>query len=238
MTPDERTLISQMGKDENLAVMSRDWLETTAPYHYTYHFSWLGRPVIQLPQDIMAMQEIIWKVRPKWVVETGVAHGGSLILSASILQLIGGEGRVIGIDIDIRQHNREAIESHPLAHRIDLVEGSAIDETLVARVREMVDGGPVVVVLDSDHTHKHVLQELELYSPMVTKGSYLVVMDTAIEDMPKSLYPNRSWGPGDNPKTAVREFLKTNHRFVRDEEMENKLLLTVAPEGYLQCVAD
>jgi len=230
--------IAEMSQDPRLAEQSRDWILAVAPYQYTYHFTWLGRPIIQLPQDIVALQEIIWKVKPKYIVETGIAHGGSLIFSASMLQLIGGEGRVIGVDIDIRAHNRAAIEEHPMAHRIDLIQGSAIDPAIVAQVKERVKDGPVIVILDSNHTHEHVLAELEMYSPLVKKGSYLIVMDTLVEDMPKELYPDRPWGPGDNPKTAVREFLKTNKRFEVDAPFEAKLLLTVAPEGYLKCVAD
>lgn len=231
-------MIAEMKQNQKLADMSRDWIVATAPYQYSYHFTWMGRPIIQLPQDVMALQEIIWKVQPKFIIETGVAHGGSLILSASMLQLIGGEGRVVGIDIDIRTHNRAAIEEHPMARRIDLIEGSSIDEATIQKVRGMVDGGPVLVILDSNHTHEHVLRELELYSPLVTNGSYLIVMDTVVEDLPANSFPNRPWGKGCNPKTAVWEFLKTNHRFIADKELDGKLLITVAPDGYLKCIAD
>ncbi len=232
-------MIARMGEDTKLAEMSRDWMIATIPYQYTYHFTWMGRPIIQLPQDILAVQEIIWKVKPSVIIETGVAHGGSLIFSASMLQLIGGAGKVIGIDIDIRPHNRKAIEEHPMARRIDLVQGSSIAEETLAQVKALMPkDGPVLVILDSNHTHEHVLRELEMYSPLVTEGSYLIVMDTAVEDIPKEHYPNRPWGPGDNPKTAVREFLKTSTRFEVDKPFEDKLLLTVAPEGYLKCIAD
>lgn len=232
-------MIAKMGEDQSLQRVSNDWMKAVQPHQYTYHFTWMGRPIIQLPQDIVAVQEVIWKVKPKWIIETGVAHGGSLILSASMLQLIGGEGRVIGIDIDIRAHNRAAIEEHPMAHRIDLIQGSAIDEAVVKQVFDKVkDDGPVLVILDSNHTHEHVLRELEMYSPLVRKGSYLLVMDTAVEDLPAEFFADRPWGPGDNPKTAVREFLKTNTRFEVDKPFEDKLLLTVAPEGYLKCIAD
>jgi len=231
-------MVTEMSQDRKLAELCREWIMATAPYQYTYHFTWMGRPIIQLPQDILAVQELIWQVKPKFIIETGVAHGGSLIFSASMLQLIGGEGRVVGIDIDIRAENRAAIETHPMAGRIELLQGSSIDEAIVQKVCGRVDGGPVMVILDSNHTHEHVLRELMLYSPLVTNGSYLVVMDTAVDDLPKELFPNRPWGPGDNPRTAVREFLKTNARFEVDAALESKLLLTVAPGGYLKCIAD
>lgn len=185
------------------------------------------------------MQEIIWRVRPKVIIETGVAHGGSLIYYASLLELIGGSGVVVGIDVDIRAHNRTEIERHPMAGRIRLVEGSSVDSATVTQARALADGrGPILVVLDSNHTHAHVLQELQLYSPLVGKDSYLVVFDTMIEDMPDDLFKERPWRKGDNPKTAVWEFLKSNPRFVVDKEIESKLLITVAPDGYLKCIAD
>jgi len=231
-------MIAQMNQDKALRRLSDDWLKATVPYQYTYHFTWMGRPIIQLPQDIIAVQELIWRVKPKWIVETGVAHGGSLVFLASMMELIGNGGHVVGIDIDIRMHNRAAIEAHPMAKRIDLIQGSSIDEAIVRQVRDRVREGPVMVILDSNHTHEHVLRELQMYSPLVTKGSYLLVMDTAVEDLPKDFFPDRPWGPGDNPKTAVREFLAANRRFEVDREPENKLLLTVAPEGFLKCIAD
>lgn len=183
------------------------------------------------------MQELIWRVRPRLIVETGVAHGGSLLLSASLLELIGGPGRVVGVDVDIRPENRAIIESHPLSRRIELIQGSSIDEDVVRQVKELASGkSPVMVFLDSNHTHDHVLKELESYSPVVTPGSYLVVFDTIVEHMPKSFFPNRPWGPGDNPLTAVRRFLTMSDRFVVDQSLQDKLLWTVAPEGYLLCV--
>jgi cephalosporin hydroxylase len=183
------------------------------------------------------MQEIVWRVRPRLIIETGIAHGGSLIFYSSLLELLGEDGRVVGIDIDIRAHNRVEIEKHPLFKRITLIEGSSVAESTVAAVRQIASGRyPVLVVLDSNHTHDHVLQELRLYSPLVTKGSYLVVFDTVIEDMPAHAFPDRPWGIGNNPKTAVHEFLRTNDRFVMDKDIDTKLLLTVAPDGYLRCV--
>lgn len=231
--------IQAQGQDASLRGFSNIWVRETARYRYSYNFSWLGRPIIQLPQDIVAMQEIIWKVRPQLIIEVGIAHGGSLILYASILELIGEGGMVLGVDIEIRPHNRVAIESHPLSKRIQMIEGSSLSESVVAQVRQVARGkSPVMVVLDSNHTHDHVLQELRLYSPLVTVGSYLVVFDTLIEDMPADLFADRPWGKGNNPKTAVWEFLKTTDRFVVDREIEDKLLITVAPDGYLKCVKE
>jgi cephalosporin hydroxylase len=188
---------------------------------------------------LLAVQEIIWHVRPDLVVETGVAHGGSLVHSASLLELLGGDRLVVGVDVDIRPHNRREIEAHPLTRRIRLIEGSSTDERIAASVREHARGRrAVLVILDSDHTHAHVLRELELYSPLVTRGSYLVVFDTLIEDLPDELFAGRRWGRGNNPKTAVWQFLKTTERFEIDARRAGKLLLTCAPDGYLRCIGD
>jgi cephalosporin hydroxylase len=233
-----RENIQALGNASELRRLSLEWIEQVSRYGYSYNFTWLGRPIIQFPQDVLAMQELIWRVRPRAIIETGIARGGSLIFYASMLELLGEEGRVLGIDIDIRPHNRAALLAHPLARRITLLEGSSVDETVITRVREFARGSPVLVVLDSNHTHAHVLRELLLYSPLVTKGSYLVVLDTIIEDLPGDFFPDRPWGKGNNPKTAVREFLTTNDRFVIDKEIENKLLITVAPDGYLKCIKD
>lgn len=231
--------IAGLRADQDVQALSRIWLREITRHKYAYNFTWLGRPLIQLPQDMVAVQELVWRVKPDLIVETGVAHGGSLIYSASLLELIGGAGRVVGVDIDIRAHNRAEIEKHPLAHRIQLIQGSSVDRSVIRQVREAARGCErVMVLLDSNHTHKHVLQELRGYSPLVTKGSYLVVFDTLIEDMPGDLIKDRPWGKGNNPKTAVWEFLKKNRRFVVDKDVEAKLLLTVAPDGYLKCIAD
>jgi cephalosporin hydroxylase len=228
---------ARMAADAALQKAANDLFVRSCEYRYSYNFSWMGRPIIQYPQDMVAMQEIIWSVRPDLVIETGIAHGGSLVYYASLLELLGNDGIVVGIDIDIRPHNREAIEAHPMARRIRMIEGSSIDPGTVAQVAELVRHRTrVLVTLDSNHTHDHVLQELLLYSPFVSVGSYLTVFDTVVEDMPKALFPDRPWGPGNNPKTAVREFLGQTDRFVVDKEVENKLLLTVAPDGYLRCV--
>ncbi|WP_461129897.1 cephalosporin hydroxylase family protein [Spirosoma aerophilum] len=203
---------------------------------YSYNFSWMGRPIIQYPQDMIAMQELIWRIQPDVLIETGIAHGGSLIYYASLFELIG-KGEVIGIDIDIRAHNRAEIEAHPMFKRITMLEGSAVDEALVADVAKLVAGKKTIMVsLDSNHTHEHVLRELELYSPFVTVGSYCVVFDTIVEDMPAQMY-DRPWDKGNNPKTAVWEFLKTTSDFEVDHAIDNKLLISVAPEGYLKRVS-
>ena len=236
--PKDPDKIARMARDADLQAHARALFLGSCRYNYSYNFTWLGRPIIQYPQDVMALQEIIWKVQPDLIVETGIAHGGSLIFSASMLELLGKGGQVLGIDVDIRAHNRAAIESHPLARRIRMIEGSSLDERVVAQARAAAAGkSSVLVVLDSNHTHEHVLKELQLYSPLVTPGSYLIVLDTVVEDMPKSFFPDRPWGPGDNPRTAVRAFLGTTRRFAVDEEIENKLLLTTAPGGYLKCIA-
>jgi cephalosporin hydroxylase len=187
---------------------------------------------------LMALQEIIWSSQPDLIIETGIAHGGSLIFHASMLELLGGAGRVLGIDVDIRPHNRAAIEAHPMFKRIEMLQGSSIDPGLAKRVHERAGKSKVLLILDSNHTEEHVLAELNLYSDMVRAGSYLVVMDTVIEDMPDGSFPDRPWGRGNNPKTAVWKFLKSNDRFVIDKEIQNKLLVTVAPDGYLKCVKD
>jgi cephalosporin hydroxylase len=201
---------------------------------YSYNFSWLGRPIIQYPQDMLAMQEIIWEIKPDLIIETGIAHGGSLIYYASLLELIG-EGEVLGIDIDIRDHNKKEIEKHPLFKRIKMIEGSSISQEIVNKVKTLAVGKQrILVCLDSNHTHEHVLQELELYAPFVTQGSYIVVFDTIVEDLPDNYLPGRAWARGDNPKTAVWEFLKKNDHFTIDKDIDNKLLISVAPEGYLK----
>lgn len=216
---------------------------------YSYNFSALGRPVIQYPQDMVAMQELIWRVRPDLIIETGIAHGGSLIWSAAMLALLDlcdgiGEGRaidptasrrrVLGIDIDIRAHNRAAIEAHPLKSRIQMIQGSSVAPDIVERVRAVAKGHErVLVCLDSNHTHDHVLAELEVYAPLTSVGSYCVVFDTVVEDLPAEMFPDRPWGPGDNPKTAVWRYLERHPEFEIDRSIQDKLQITVAPDGYL-----
>ncbi len=241
--------IHAQGTDNRVRAASCEWMLATLPHQYSYHFSWLGLPVIQYPPDIVAVQELIWKVQPDLIIETGIARGGSLLLSASVLALIeladaadAGESvdpsfpsrHVIGIDIDVRPHNRAAIESHPLASRISIIEGSSIAPEVVVQVRKRAaDAERVMVFLDSNHTHDHVLAELIAYAPLVSSGSYCVVFDTIIEDMPAGTYPDRPWGPGDNPMTAVREYLTLHPDFSVDRSIDEQLLITVAPHGYL-----
>lgn len=202
---------------------------------YSYRFKWLGRPIIQLPQDIVKIQELIWDIQPDFVIETGIAHGGGLILYASILSLIG-KGRVVGIDIDLREENEKYIKNHELAPRITIVKGSSIDTKVYSEVREIVAGKDkkILVILDSNHTHAHVLKELLLYSPIVSVGSYIVVMDTVVEFLPPNSFPDRPWGIGNNPYTAVQSFLQRAKDFSVDENIDNQLLISVAPRGYLR----
>lgn len=231
-----------MGADESLLSSSRSWMNAANAMKYSYHFEWMGRPIIQYPQDIIATQEIIWSVKPDLIIETGIAHGGSLIFSASMLELnalAGGpaDARVLGIDIDIRAHNRAAIEAHPLSRRIDMIEGSSVAPDIVAKVRSTAAGRKaVLVLLDSNHTHEHVMAELNAYAGLVTAGSYCVVFDTVIEDLPTDSFPDRPWGKGNNAKTAVHAFLAENKNFEIDKSIQNKLLITVAPDGYLKRV--
>jgi cephalosporin hydroxylase len=236
--PYDPELAAAMAADPDVQRGLRAFFDATARYRYSYNWTWLGRPIIQYPQDVMALQEIVWRVRPRTIVETGIAHGGSTVFFASMLELAGTDGRVVAVDIDIRAHNRAAIEAHPLHRRIDLIEGSSVDAAVAARVRALVREGAVMVVLDSNHTRDHVSRELDLYAPLVTRDSYLVVMDTVVEHMPDGSFPDRPWGKGNSPLTAVREFLGRTDRFVVDKEIEDKLLVTVAPSGYLRCVKD
>ncbi|MBI1214409.1 MAG: cephalosporin hydroxylase [Alphaproteobacteria bacterium] len=251
-------------EDKEWRALSNDWMRHAAQKHYMYNFSFLGRPIIQLPQDMVAFQEIVWDVKPDLIIEMGIAHGGSLIMSAGMLALLDycdavaagkpldpkAPGRkVIGVDIDIRAHNRAEIEAHPMAHKIEMVQGSSIDAEIIAKVKEMAKGYKrVLVSLDSNHTHDHVLAELQAYAPLTSKGSYCIVFDTIVEDLPDGLYPNRPWSRGNNPKTAVHEYLKSLKEnpqkgedgqtldFSIDSAIDEKLLLTVTPDGFLKRV--
>ena len=231
---------TQLLANAQLNKLTGEWFEASVENRYSYNFTWLGRPVIQYPQDLVAMQEIIWETQPELIIETGIAHGGSLIFSASMLELnavCGGptDATVLGIDIDIREHNRVALEAHPLFRRISMIEGSSIDPLVVEQVASAAEGKKsVLVFLDSNHTHTHVLAELEAYAHLASIGSYCVVFDTAIDDLPSELHKDRPWGPNDNPKTAVYEFLSRNPDFVSEESIDRKLLISVAPEGYLR----
>ena len=225
--------IDKLKQDAALKAESNNWLTRTLPHGYSYNFRWMGRPIIQYPQDMIAMQEILWDVQPELIIETGIAHGGSLVYYASLCELMG-HGEVLGIDIDIRPHNREAIEAHPMFKRIQLLQGSSTDPAIVAQVHAMAAGKKVLVVLDSNHTHDHVLAELQAYAPLVSLGSYCVVFDTVVEDLPPGLYPNRPWDVGNNPKTAVHEYLRQDDRFEIDRDIDAKIQITVAPDGYLR----
>jgi cephalosporin hydroxylase len=233
--------IGEMSRDSDLKKLSMDWMNAANSRKYSYHFEWLGRPIIQYPQDMVAMQEIIWNVKPDLIIETGIAQGGSLIYYASLMELLETTnvsigGRIIGIDNDIRTHNRSAIESHPLFRRIDLIEGSSVNSSTRDQVSKKIGNARnILVVLDSLHTHEHVLMEMEMYQSFVSDKSYLVVFDTVIEFMKKDMFNDRPWGVGDNPLTAVYEFLKTNKEFSIDEEIHEKLQISVAPNGYLKC---
>ncbi|WP_027486741.1 cephalosporin hydroxylase family protein [Allorhizobium undicola] len=259
-----RSNIDAIGKNREFLDLANLMMEKCAALQYMYNFSWLGRPIIQIPQDSYAIQEMIWAVKPDLVIETGIAHGGSLVLSASILAMIdyceavaagtvldpkASQRKVLGIDIDIRPHNRAAIEAHPLSHKIEMIEGSSVADDVIAAVREKAAGHKkIMVFLDSNHTHQHVLDELELYAPLVSKGSYCVVWDTLIEDMPADMYPDRPWGPGDNPRTAVIDYLKRLQEEGRtgadgealqlnyDLQLEHKIAMTVSRGGFLKRV--
>lgn len=226
---------------KNLHRLSNEWLIKSAEKKYSYNFSWLGRPIIQYPQDMIAMQELVWEVKPDLIIETGIAHGGSLIFFSSMLELVaactGSEGEVLGIDIDIRAHNRKAIEEHPMYKRISMIQGSSIAPEIIAQVKEKAKGKKrILVCLDSNHTHDHVLAELEAYAQLTTVGSYCVVFDTVIENMPEGFFPDRPWGPGNNPKTALHQYLKKHPEFEIDKNINDKLLISVAPDGYLKRV--
>jgi len=227
--------IKRYSQDAEFKENSLKWTQESMEKQYVYNFQWMGRPIIQYPQDILAMQEIFWDVKPDLIIETGIAHGGSIIFSASMLELIGGDGEVVGIDIDIREHNRAKIEGHSMYKRVTLIEGSSTSEEVYEQVKELVKGKQkILVVLDSNHTHEHVLKELNLYGSLVSKNSYLIVLDTFVEDMPKGFFKDRPWDVGNNPKTAVREFLSQHTDFEIDQAIEDKLMITVAPQGYLK----
>ena len=259
-----RENISGMGNDQLLKDLTFQWFQHSLQYKYSYNFSSLGRPIIQYPQDMVAMQELVWRTKPDLIIETGIAHGGSLVLSASMLALLDyceaverGEvldpkatrRRVLGIDIDIRAHNRAAIEAHPMSHRIDMIQGSSISADILAQVHKIAQAHQrILVILDSNHTHDHVLAELEAYAPLTSPGSYCIVFDTVIEDLPDAMFPDRPWGKGNNPKTATWEYLRRLKGEARmaadgaplafeiDSALESKLLITVAADGYLRRV--
>ena len=244
------TRIEAVSTNHSLRQSAAIFTQTSIASQYSYNFSWQGRPIIQYPQDMAAMQELIWEIKPDLIIETGIAHGGSLVFSASMLALLDmcdaiessksinpkvSNRKVLGIDIDIRAHNRAAIEAHPMASRIQMIQGSSIAADIIAQVHAVAAKySRVLVCLDSNHTHDHVLAELNAYAPLTSAGSYCVVFDTVVEDLPKEMFPDRPWGPGNNPKTAVWEYLKTHPEFQIDKSIQDKLLITVAPDGYLK----
>ena len=250
---ERRRSIESYSNDNQWADLTSKWLVNGFHNKYMYNFDWLGRPIIQTPIDMVAMQELIWEIKPDLIIETGIAHGGSLIMSASMLALLDmcdaiesgatlnpreSRRKVLGIDIDIRAHNRAAIEVHPMASRIQMIQGSSIAPEVIEQVHQVAKGYQrILVCLDSNHTHDHVLSELQAYAPLTSKGSYCIVFDTIVEDMPANMFPDRPWGPGNNPKTAVWEYLKTHPEFEIDKSIQHKLLITVAPDGYLKRVA-
>jgi cephalosporin hydroxylase len=242
--------IAKQGADKSLLNARDAFFNQSFAHKYPYNFEFLGRPIIQYPQDMVAMQELIWEVKPDLIIETGIAHGGSLIMSASMLALLDmcdaietgavldpkkSKRKVLGLDIDIRQHNREAIEAHPMSSRIQMIQGSSIAPEVIEQVKAVAKNYQrVFVCLDSNHTYDHVLAELEAYAQLTSVGSYCVVFDTIVEEMPKAMFPDRPWGPGNNPKTAVWEYLKTHSEFEIDKSIDHKLLISVAPDGYLK----
>lgn len=232
--------------DPSITQPANDFFIRSHQLLYSYNFSWLTRPIIQYPQDIVAFQEVVSLVKPDLILETGIAHGGSLVLSASLLCLLDvmegidprkSSRKVIGVDIDIRTHNRKALDEHPLRFKMELIEGSSIDPVIIQQVHSRAEGADrVLVSLDSNHTHAHVIDELNAYADLVSVGSYCIVFDTVIEDLPAGSFPDRAWDVGNNPKTAVHEWLKSNPQFRIDKGIDNKLLISVAPDGYLKRV--
>ncbi len=233
----ERAKLYQSNKD--LQTSRQEFFENLNKVKYAYNFFWLGIPIIQVPQDLQAMQEIIWQVKPNLIIETGIAWGGPIIFSASMLTLLEEcdkikDGKVIGIDIDIRPHNKKAILAHPLSKKIIMLQGSSTNEKIVQEVTKIARKKRVLIRLDSNHTHNHVLAELLAYAPLVSVGSYCIVDDTGIEDLSAGIISDRPWGKGNNPKTAVWEFLRENKNFKIDKTIESKLILTGSPDGFLK----
>lgn len=233
--------IQAMTQDKNTKRIGRLFMDHVTDYKYGYYFTWMGRPIIQHPQDMVALQEVIMEVRPDLIIETGIAHGGSLVFSASMLELLDiwmpvqkFQREIVGIDIDIRAHNRAAIAEHPMFRKITMLEGSSTDEKIAEEVRSIAARHQkIMVLLDSCHTEEHVLKELETYSPLVSVGSYLVVYDTLVEFEDKP-HADRPWGKGNNPYTAVQKFLLTHDEFSVDERVEQKIVITSCPGGWLQ----
>lgn len=236
----EKLKKKQIKKFSNLKIkkLSKAWMVQALKHDYNYYYSWLGVPIIQYPNDLIAIQEIIWKTEPDIIIETGVAHGGSLIFYSSILQIMKStsiskkQKRVIGVEIDFRRHNEKRLESHPLYKNIQILKGSSIDYKIFLKLKKITKGKKILVILDSNHTHDHVLEELRLYSKLIKKNEYIIVLDTGVEDLPNKYFQSKSWGRGNNPKTAVHEFLKENKNFKIDP-IDKKLQISCAPDGFL-----
>lgn len=223
-------------KDLILRKLALDIVVESDKYGYGYQWTWLGLPIIQMPEDVLVTQEIIWQKRPDVIIETGIAWGGSVVLYASLMQLIG-KGKVLAVDLNLMDHVKEQIMSYPFSGRINLFKGSSTDSSVIKQIKSHI--GPndsVMVLLDSNHSHDHVLEELELYGPLVTQGQFVVVSDTVVDDIPAQVHRPREWGPGSNPKTALNQFLKESDRFILDKTVNHKLLLTYTPDGFCRCV--
>jgi len=230
--------IARMGEDDELRKRSLDWMVLADQYKYTYNFTWMGRPIIKFPADIIIQQELMWQLKPDLIIETGIAHGGSIVFSASMMEMMGIDGEVVGVDIDIRDHNRELIESHPMYKRITMYEGSSVDPAIVEKVKDHARGKKcVMVILDSLHTHDHVLAELRAYAPLVTIGSYCILPDTFIEFFPPGYFShNRPWDVGNNPYTAMKFYLAESDEFEIEKQLTSKAMITETIDGYLRRV--
>jgi cephalosporin hydroxylase len=234
----KRAHATALGQDQQLFAAATELLTAADKYGYAYLWSWLGVPIIQLPADVMATQEVIWATKPDIIIETGVARGGSVLFMASLLELIG-KGKVIGVDIDIRAHNRDSIERHPMSKRVLLIEGPSTAPSVMAQVRQEIPANAAVMaILDSDHSRAHVLDELRHYGPLVTPGCYLIVADTRLGHLDASQTPQKRskvWLKGNEPLSALQDYLHETERFEIDPVINGKLILASSPGGYLRC---
>lgn len=231
--------ITGIAQDKAFQESSLSWMNQSIAHKYSYNFEWMGRPIIQYPQDIIAMQELIWKVKPDLIIETGIAHGGGLLFYASMMELLGGDGQVVELEQHILPDVREALPKYPQMKRITMIEGDSISDQVAEQVYKIAQGKKrVMVALDSCHTHAHVMAELARYAPLVKQGGYVVVFDTIVNDVNQVAYVDRPWDETNNPKTAVHEFIGNNKRFEIDHAISDKLQITVCPDGFLKCVAD
>ena len=226
-----------LGQDDAVFRQSTELVTELDRYDYTYLWSWMGVPIIQMPADIMATQEVVWTTKPDVIIETGVARGGSVLFMASLLEMIG-KGKVIGVDIDIRAHNRETIQAHPMSKRVEMIEGGSADDDTLEKVRALIpEGASVMVVLDSDHSRDHVLAECRAYAPLITPGCYLVVADTLVGHVSEENAPKKRskiWFKGNEPLSALNDFIFENSDFEVDEVLNGKLVLSSSPGGYVR----